>query len=70
MATLPEVSPYPGCPHCTGRGLARAVAVKSGERTLTYECESCRYRWDVTAPMPTDRWASPFAGSMPESERR
>jgi hypothetical protein len=56
MATLPEVEISPACPDCSGRGLARAVVIKGTERTITYECERCRHRWELASHAPFDYW--------------
>jgi hypothetical protein len=53
---MPEVVPQPVCPICTGRGRAKAVLVKIGERRVTYQCENCREKWEIADVMPPPSW--------------
>ena len=48
-AMAPNTPDRPACPACSGHGIARSVLIKSGLRTVTYECDSCQQKWDTTA---------------------
>jgi hypothetical protein len=46
----------PICPGCMdGKGDARAVEIKSHQRTVVYECDHCHHKWSVTSPDPPVR---------------
>ena len=43
---------HPHCPNCTGQGMAHAVTIKDGLRTVSYECNKCQHKWDITVAEP------------------
>lgn len=50
-----DVEIRPPCPLCSGHGLARILAIKLDTRTITFECDTCHHKWDVTSPSPREQ---------------
>ena len=58
-----------GCPSCSrGNGLARAVAVGAGLRTMTYQCADCGHTWTETDVAPDDQIRDLIAPGSVESD--
>lgn len=54
MAT--EKHAPPGCLTCAGQGVAKSVAIRWNQRTVTYECATCEARWEATDTVPDPHW--------------
>jgi hypothetical protein len=47
----PIATDEPTCPQCgTGHAAARGMRIGHGVTTMTYVCEHCQHRWDLSAP--------------------
>ncbi|HKT81643.1 MAG TPA: hypothetical protein VJP86_15555 [Vicinamibacterales bacterium] len=50
ISTIETTAPQePTCPQCAHAALAVAVSHSTGQRTITFECQTCHYLWEITA---------------------
>jgi hypothetical protein len=60
----PRFFDSPPCPTCDGRGRAHRVSVKAEERTVSYECDTCQHKWDLTTEDPPVSWTGQPANQV------
>jgi transposase-like protein len=37
------------CPSCNGTARVQSVSLRKQQRTISYACEDCQRRWDITS---------------------